>query len=109
MPQRRITGSAYCRASAPSGMVATAATDTGATSRQLQRRVCDTVNGMLATLSVIRSVMRGDPRIIDGGHQRHIDQRRAEAGKAAHDSGQRRDQNGRDETRLGDKRGKGYG
>jgi len=56
MPQRSVTGSKYCSASTPSGMVAMAASDTGATSRQLQRRVSPTVKGMLATESVISSV-----------------------------------------------------
>ena len=37
-------------------MVQIAANDTGATSRQLQRRVCGTVKGALATKSTISSV-----------------------------------------------------
>ena len=56
MNQRRISGSDIPEPATPSGMVQIAASDTGATSRQLQRRVCDTVNGALATKSTISSV-----------------------------------------------------
>ena len=102
MPQRSVTGSRYCSARAPIGKVAIAASETGATSRQLQRRVSPTVKGMLAIEVDDQECDRRDPRLVDRRHQRHIDQRRAEAGKAAHHPRYTGDRDRRGKTRIGD-------
>jgi len=49
----------------------------------------------------------GDARPVERADQRHIDQRRAEAGKAAHQSGQHRDSERQHKARIRDRGGKG--
>src|SRR6185369_11688201 len=44
-------------------------------------------------------------RLVDRADQRNVDQRRAEAREAAHQPGQRRDNEGRDETALAERGG----
>jgi hypothetical protein len=43
---------------------------------------------------------RRDARLVDRCNQRNVDQRRAEAGKSAHEAGQRRDCHGGDEATV---------
>ena len=70
---------------APNGTATAAATRSAAPRASVhcaQRR--GTANGDAPTKSISSSVHGGDARIVDRGHQRHVDQRRAEAGEAAH-------------------------
>ncbi len=104
MPQRSVIGSANSSNSVPTGVSRAVTIAIGVTSRQLARGNSRIENGVLEMKSISSSVGRRMRGFVNRADEADVDQRRAEAREAAHESGQRRDGGRRNEAAVGKQR-----